>query len=286
MLKIGVAILSLLVALMASPSGMADMKVKEEATTRAGSASGTATSRNEYVVVYYVQGSARRRDTWSVLGTHSAVVRHCDTGKAYAIEFDRKQYWELRPLIYRSRPTPKPSGTEGAGASGRTTNATLVTIRSRTVEVGKPRRVFGHLARHYVTNAEEFVGPPAATPEAEQHIDGWYLSGIREPNTNCLPDDLAAQPSAWIGAPDLAPIGNIAPPWQHSGPSATGLAVEETRTIDFKKASTRSGVKGTTMSLYHKVVDLSESPLDPSLFLVPKGFTRVAEPPFGKPVTR
>jgi tetratricopeptide (TPR) repeat protein len=59
--------------------------------------------------------------------------------------------------------------------------------------------------------------------------------------------------------------------------------VEETRTIDYKDASTRSGAKGTTMSLYHKVVELSESPLDPSLFLVPKGFTKVTEPPFGKP---
>lgn len=138
------------------------------------------------------------------------------------------------------------------------------------MEVGKPRMFFGHPARHYVTTAKEFVGPSAVAPEAEENIDGWYFPDIREPNTNCLPDDLAAQPSAWIGVPDL--VRNTTPVFQHSGPSATGLAVEETRTVHSKE------VRGTTITVYHKVVELSESPLDPSLFLVPKGFTRIERP--------
>ena len=79
--------------IMACRCALGDMRVKEE--SHGSGPPGIANSRN--VHVFYVQGSARRDDVWSALDTHSAVIRHCDTGQGYYVDFEHKQYWSSDP---------------------------------------------------------------------------------------------------------------------------------------------------------------------------------------------
>lgn len=56
--------------------------------------------------------------------------------------------------------------------------------------------------------------------------------------------------------------------FHHTGPTPTGLIVKQTRT---QKAAGKNG-KNRTITLEEKVEDLSDSPLNPSLFELPSGF--------------
>jgi hypothetical protein len=221
------------------------------------------------VVVLYVQGSARRKDS-AALGTPSAVIRHCDTGEGYFLDLSRKQYWELKGPSHQFDSRLERGGATRGAAPGPSAQAPKVTVRSRTVESGRPRVLFGRMAHHFVTTAKEFVGDPEGTPRAEETIEGWYWPDVRPVSENCVGDDLAAQPSAWIGVPD--PIEGATPVFQHSGPSPLGFVVEETRTFRIRSAN-RAGWE--TVTIDGRVVEFSEGPLDPSVFQIPSGFAKV-----------
>ncbi|MHB8652692.1 MAG: hypothetical protein ACYDA9_02310 [Terriglobia bacterium] len=272
-----VPITGIFICVMTTARSSADMRAKVESHySLAGAPSGIANT-GANVHTYYVQGSARRDDVWSGLGSHSAVIRHCDSGKGYYVDFLRKQYWELRGETHHSKPAFGHRGGERAGVSGQPSNLPTVTVQSRTVEIGKPRVLFGRLARHYVTTAKQFVGAPTGSPQAEETIDGWYWPDLRELSGGCIREDLASQPSAWIGEPDL--VVGATPVFEHTGPSSLGLSVEETRTVHTKATRSQNGGERTT-TLEHKVVEFSDSPLDPNLFMVPKGFRKVPHPKF------
>lgn len=266
---------SLFVALMLSTYASADLKVKVEIHySLVGGPPGIANSGGN-VDVYYVKGSARRKDEWTASGPRSAVIRHCDSGEGFYVDFDHKQYWEIGGPVRHSTPAPHRSGAKGAAASGQPSGAPAVTVRSRSVETGKPQVILGRVARHFVTTAKESLGDSNGTPHAEETIDGWYWSDIRQVSSDCVRGDLASEPSAWIGEPD--PVIGAIPVFDHSGPSPTGLAVEETRTVRSRPSQTHAGWNAVT-TIESKVVEFSDSPLDPSLFLVPSGFRKIPKP--------
>jgi hypothetical protein len=258
-------------ALLFSVCTWADMRVKVEGQYSLVGAPPGVADYGANTDVYYVQGSARRKDTWSGLGSHSAVIRDCGSGKSYLVDFEHKQFLELRPLKYPPNPTSQHASAEGAGPSGGSGKTPKVTILSQTVEVGKPRVILGRVARHYLTTAKQFLGEPAGAPYAEETIDAWYWPDVQRIDTSCIPENLASQPSAWIGEPD--PVPGAMPIFQHSGPSPTGLTVQETRTAHTNP--TYGGGWAHTTTVENKVVEFSESPQNPSLFLVPKGFRKV-----------
>jgi hypothetical protein len=126
-----------------------------------------------------------------------------------------------------------------------------------------------------VTTAKQFRGAPTESPVAEEKIDGWYWPDIREASGGCMPEGLASQPSAWIG--ELQLVVGSAPVFEHTGPTPLGLSVEETRTVRTRGVGGQDRGEAIT-TLVHKVVEFSDSTLDPSLFLVPDGFRKIPDP--------
>lgn len=248
-------------SLVLSGIATADIKVKLETHySVVGGPPGVADASS--IVVFFVRGPAHRKDVWSELGSHSAIIRQCESGQGYFVDYDHKQYWEIPRQL--SHPTPpKPGGVPKA------------IVRSRTLETGKPRLFFGRLAHHFVTTVEEFLGSSAGPLYVEETIEGWYWSDGQEVSGECKNTAVASQPYSWIGVPKL--IDGVVPEFQHTGPSPTGMAVEETRTVRTENTRGQDGGKAVT-TLEQKVVEFSDSTLDPSLFLVPGGFRKIPSP--------
>jgi len=270
----------LLVALMASPCSYGDMKGKLETHYSYAIAPPGVEKESTLVEVFYVHGSTRRKDEWGKIGSRSAVIRECGSGKGYSVDLDRKQYWELRPLRESNYDYLRDIH-QGASRSA-SAKMPRVIVRSLTVENGEPRVLFGRAAHHFVTTAKEFLDDSEQVLHAEETVEGWYWPGVRPFSEACMPADLAAQPFAWIGEPD--PIADAVPVFRHTGPSPIGFPVEETRTLRTKPA--QGGGEWATLTVVERLVEFSDSPLDPSLFQIPSGFTQVPRPKFYKPTAR
>jgi len=222
----------------------------------------SSASDSKGVSTYYIRGEARRHDTISPLGSRSALILHCDTGASYVVDFDHQEYYKLDAS---TRPSGIRPGREQGAAATKAPESSAYVVTGGTVEVGNPKKMLGHLARHFVTKVEESIPDSGSSKqEATEVIDGWYLTDVPQPATNCTPEDMMDQPSVWIGAPVL-PRDGTAPKFLHTGPTPRGLAVKVKRSSD-------------ATILDRKVVDLSNSTVDPALFEVPKGFKEVARP--------
>jgi len=266
---------SLLFSLMTSPHASADMRVKvEQRFSSVGGSPGIAKSWAS-TEIYYVQGSARRKEAWDASRLDSAFIRHCDTGEAYFVDFGQKQYWKVTPPVRHANPSAERGDARGATPGSNPARVPTVRVLSQTVESGRPRVILGRTARHYVTSAKEFLDGPNGIPYAEETIDGWYWSEVPRLRSGCMPEDLATQPLSWIGEPD--PVVQAKSVFEHSGPSPTGFVVEETRTVRSRPSHVRGGWDVVT-SIESKVVEFSDAPLDPSLFIVPKGFRKIPNP--------
>ena len=269
---------SLLVAFTASQCMFGDMQGKVEEHYSWAIAPPGVEKESTNIWVFYVHGSARRKDGGAETGPRSAVIRDCDSGRGYVVDLSRKQYWQLRalpPSYYDHVRNALIQGTAPSSSS----KATTVIVRSQTVESGEPRVLFGRIAHHFVTTAQEFLGDSDKVPHAEETIEGWYWPGIRPFSESCMPADLAAQPFAWIGEPD--PIADSVPVFRHTGPSPLGFPVEEKRKVRTKPA--RGDGDWKTLTQVDRVVEFSDKPLDPSLFQIPSGFAEVPRPHSDKP---
>jgi hypothetical protein len=258
-----------------SVSAHADVMIKLE--TRVSVPGGaSAASGSKGISTYYVRGEARRHDTVSPLGSHTAVIRHCDTGAGYFVDFDRKEYYKLTA-------STRPSGghlgkEEGRSKTPGAPGGPAVTVTAETVEVGDSQKILGHFARHFVTRVKESIPDPAgANQEPTEVIDGWYLTDVREPATNCTSEAMMDQPSVWIGAPVL-PTDGAEIQYQHTGPTPRGLAVRVRRTSGHGDRPPTSGMQESATVLDREVIDFSDTALDQALFEVPKEFREVARP--------
>lgn len=255
-------LIAILIQIACSAAAHADEMIKVE--TRVSVPGGaSAASGSKGTSTYYVKGEARRNDTISPLGSHTAVIRNCDTGAGYFVDFDRKEYYKLTASGHSD------SGLTGAGQGAPGAAATLKSpadiVTAETVEVGETKKILGHLARHFVTKAREAISDAGgAKREVTEVIDGWYLTDVQNPSTNCTPQNMMDQPSVWIGAPVL-PKDGAGIQYDHTGPTPKGLAVQVRRSSD-------------AAILEREVVDLSDATLDPALFEVPRDFKEVASP--------
>jgi hypothetical protein len=255
-------LIAILTQITFSASVHADVMIKVE--TRVSVPGGaSAASGSKGVSTYYVRGEARRNDTISPLGSHTAVIRQCDTGAGYFVDFDRKEYHILATLAHSD------GGLTGAGRVGPSAAGTLKSpadvVTAETSEVGQTKKILGHPARHFVTKVKETISDPGSSKrEVTEVIDGWYLTDVQNPATNCTPQDMIDQPSVWIGAPVLPKDGEGLQ-YEHTGPTPKGLAVQVRRSSD-------------AAILERKVVELSDATLDPALFEVPRDFKEVARP--------
>jgi len=254
-------LIAVLLQLVFSQTAHPDVMIKVRTHVSAPGAT-SADSHSKGVSTYYLKGEARRNDTISPLGSHTAIIRHCDTGASYFVDFDRKEYYKIAAVGhsedgYVGQASPSAHGSPKGPED---------IVSAETVEVGETKKILGHPARHFITKVSEPVSDPGLADQvATEVIDGWYLMDIQNPPTNCTPLNMMDRPSAWIGAPVL-PENGAALQYKHTGPTPKGLAVQVRRS-------------SSTAVLEREVVDLSDATLDPALFEIPSNFKEVARPP-------
>jgi hypothetical protein len=146
-----------------------------------------------------------------------------------------------------------------------------VQVESHTIDTGERKAFFGYPAKHFITTIKRT--PDKDDKGGEETIDGWYID--HEPaDLHCAPEFVPTQAMYVLGT-TLTRYPEI-PQFHHSGPLPTGMVVRLTRTH-------KESASGRTISLEETVEDLSDSPLNPSLFELPKSLHENPQLFRGKP---
>ena len=169
---------------------------------------------------------------------------------------------------YRSYTVPKPQSAEEVREYLRKNpdnprHIVFVPVESHTVDTGERKTFFGFEAKHLITTTSRGAG---GGPGGEEIIDGWYIDHERADH-NCAPEAVRTEPSFVLPTLLLEPATEF-PEFHHTGPLPVGLAVQEKRT---EHLASKHGEEAKTLMLEETVEELSDAPLDPSIFKLPAG---------------
>ena len=184
---------------------------------------------------------------------HTALIKRCDLQKTFLINFDDREYteWPLPPEPTRQR-------LKARAESAPSTDAPAPTIRvqTETVDTGERKDMFGWSARHVITTRREAPLTGSVREARVSVIDGWYID---------LDTGLTCEPWAGVG---------------HGFAVAYKEGEEPPRPIFENIGEPERGFPlrfSTTGGFEIEVTELSTDTLDPSLFEVPAGFSRVEQ---------
>ena len=271
-------LLCVLIFLAVVPVFAGDMKVRTvRHETFSGSSAGSTPWHEETL---YVQGLAQRQEVVDYAmdvsripheqpKPHIAVITHCDTLVGYEIDLDNQEYREFKMPKYPSQKEVEKVVREAKSHK-----------RSKTIDTSETRDFHGRIARHQITTIK--IEGNAMT--LEETVDGWYLD---MPPPGCAPEYVRqgyghepGQPVGgvvFLGGPRTLIFSLTDPRISvmpiHRGILPEGFPIQE-------KTVSRSdiGVGGRNeVVIEQQIIDLSEAPLDPSLFDVPPGFKKVSE---------
>jgi hypothetical protein len=180
---------------------------------------------------------------------------NCETRTGFLIDLNAREY--------RSYTVAKFLSEAQRGEYAEKTGRTAVQLDSQTVDTGERKVFLGYQARHLITTTKR---KPGRVPRQEEIIDGWYIDHER-PDQNCAPDFVRSEAYYIIGTalviyPDVARF-------HHIGPLPTGVAVNLKMTHRF--VTNKEGVADRTITVEESVEDISDLPLNPSLFELPNG---------------
>lgn len=194
------------------------------------------------------------------MGDGKAVLltRIADCGNKTGVIVDplRREY-----MNYRSPSFPSPAQLDNYR---RKNPQELVHIDSRTVDTGEKKIFFGHAARHLITTTKR--AHDATSGGAVEQIDGWYIDH-ESTDGNCAPDYIRTDPLYAVGR-TLVMLPEV-PLVNHTGPVPSGLAVKMTLIV---KILRKDGTPSRTTTIEETVEELSDLPMNPSLFRLPSGF--------------
>jgi hypothetical protein len=136
-----------------------------------------------------------------------------------------------------------------------------------TIDTGERRDFFGFSARHLVTTRTFKPGPGAVTNLREVTQNGWYVA--LDASYGCAPPDGPSRESLLL--PSSGKLDRFE--FHRTGVERPlGLAVE-LNTKTRQEIQNEAAVSEMTA----EVVELSAEPLDPALFDLPDGYTRVEQ---------
>lgn len=216
----------------------------------------------EHRDVHYRRAAMRRKDS---LGRGTTVslssIANCETRTGFLVDMEAHQYRTFKVVKF----WPK----EKLDEYRQKYHAKVVQIDSNTVETGERRTFLGYPARHFITTTRRLDDGKAG---GEEISDAWYIEHERA-DQNCAPDFVRSEPMYTVGTALTKPgTGLTDPPefsdFHHTGPLPAGLAVKKTLT----QKTTDANGKERVITVEETVEELSDSPLNPSIFEVPAGY--------------
>ena len=211
----------------------------------------------------YLKGAWQR--TESVMeqaradATNAVTIQQCDEKRGFIINERDKLYapfkiedWSER--LKKSRPVSltQPSGAE-------------VTMTIDSVDIGERRQFQHYTARHVKVKTQVEPGPGASTPASVEETDGWYVDlpglGCQEPTLGfgILRGTVQAKGLATLGSTNRQDRVQIK--WLGKAPRGYPIEVTTVKTEAGNKTISKVELR-----------EISEAPLNPSLFDVPAGY--------------
>jgi len=211
----------------------------------------TMDSRHSQVMTWYFKGSRMRSEMQDADSSSAAFTNIYQCDRAVRIFFNEssKTYNSVPADPTQMRGTTRPA-REILLSGGQ------VTVTSDSVDTGERRPVGSYQARHVKTTITVEPGPEAVSHKSTTEIDGWYLD---LPGLYC--QDTGAKKMGWwttlSGRLDRVVFKRL-------GAAARGFAIEE---------RTRKSEDGKVFVQKIELLELSEKPLDESLFEIPAGYS-------------
>lgn len=218
----------------------------------------TMDSRNSPVMTSYFKGSRMRTEMRNPDSTNPVAninIYQCDRGVRLFFNDSSKTYSSVPadPFQMRETASPVPEIPQSGGE---------VTVTTDSVDTGDRRPVGSYQARHVKTTITVEPGPEAVSRKSTTEVDGWYID---PPGMYCQDNTKQGMGwlTAWSGRRDRVLFKRI-------GTAPRGFAIEETTTKH----------EGETVFLQKiELLDISEKPLDESLFEVPPDYSPTRSKP-------
>ncbi len=208
--------------------------------------------------VEYVRG-ARQRTEMSMAGGYKTIMQ-CDL-KRYVQINDQTRTYMVQPFagVEAQGATASDASAQDLAAQGATKRGGVVTIVNTLTDTGERKQMFGYTARRLKGSMEYQTSPDACQKGGPRmETDGWYIDlkyGVDCPAATG--GDMSAAYRRG-GCRDEIRMKQV-------GTAKMGYPVLVTTKM-FNE-------DGSFTSTTREVVELSRSPLDPSLFEVPAGYT-------------
>ncbi|MGI8745202.1 MAG: hypothetical protein ACR2NN_22045 [Bryobacteraceae bacterium] len=225
-----------------------------------------ASAGHAVVTTNYVQGNNWRWESEVPLPSNAqrliANIANGDQHSYYALDLRAKKYIEpqrVEPILTLAmwlRRAP------GVAQSGKTVHTYF-----ETIETGESRLMFGHMARHVITRERTVAEPGACSGNSIIERDGWYLPRAERTVRYQLRRGGGRECRDTIVA--------------HGTRAELGFALQEKET---NTPPVPTGYSTRSYTTTREVLELSDQPLDKSIFEPPKDFARVDVFPGDEPV--
>ena len=175
----------------------------------------------------------------------------------YMLDLDAREY-----IFYESDKKGFKSGSQGVPFKN--SGGTLA-IWIESTDTGERRQMFGHTARHIITKERRVPGSGSCSSSSESQADGWYI------DYSLLPEWRRPRPGTFF-----VTTGNCLDKIEvHRSGVELGFPLKVTTTLHGNLPGPASKPVTNTSTL--EVVEFTQAPLDPALFVVPSDFHRVTE---------
>ena len=208
----------------------------------------------------YVKGARQRIETViqeraRADATSWVVIQQCDKKRRFNLNEKDKLYapFEIGDWTERLKKSRPVGLTQMSGAE--------VTVTIDSIDTGERRQFQHYTARQVKVRTRFEPSPGASTPASVEETDGWYID---LPGLGCQDQTSSGFLFARIGSgnrQDRLQINRL-------GKAPRGYPIEETT------LRTEAGSKTTSKA---ELIEISEAPLDTSLFDLPAGYRRALQ---------
>ena len=209
----------------------------------------------------YVKGARQRTETViqeraRANASSSAVIQQCDERRGFILNENDKLYasFEIEDWSERLKKSRPVRLTQMSGAE--------VTVTIDSIDTGERRQFQHYTARHVKVRTRFEPSPGASTQASMEETDGWYID---LPGLGCQDQTSSGFVFARLGSSNRQDRLQI----NWLGRAPRGYPIEEsTLRIEAGNKTISSGVA---------LFELSEAPLDASLFDLPAGYRRALQ---------
>jgi hypothetical protein len=259
---------ALLFVLLAAPAVAIPADVGLKITTRSSSMGLPPSVHTQYIATDRRRSEYRSR-SGSNYGPPLAILSRCDLGQNFELNLEDKQYVSA-PLPHFPSEAERQALTAKYAATAAQQTPTIL-IEITTVDTGERKKILGYDARHVITTRKHTRLQGSGNMEQDSVTDGWYTDLATA--LSCEPRPQGGLAYVTLRTATSGPIDVAS--WKVVGKPESGFALSTLETSQYTYVLSDGSKKDGTSTSEMQVTELYSGPLNPELFEVPHGFTKV-----------